>query len=84
MLLAGILNQAVDQGVVEFAFEPFEHRPGNRCEHGVQMRRRQPGPDWLHVFETGGRVVAQLSRQVLFFQLPNHTKAIRRLCRRAS
>jgi hypothetical protein len=35
MLLAGILNQAVDQGVVEFAFGPFEHRPGNRSEHGV-------------------------------------------------
>jgi len=59
-LLAGILNQAVNQGVVE-CLRTVQTSP--RKSRSARVFRCAP-PAWArsaHVFEIGGRVVAQLS-----------------------
>ena len=56
-------DHAVQHAEVELPFLGFDLGPGNRRQNAVEPCVDELGPDPLHVFETGGGVVAQFSRQ---------------------
>src|ERR1035438_7338464 len=60
MVLPGLGNDAIHQGVIEFTFLRLELRPRDSNEHCVQIASYELGPDGLHGFKSGSCVVAQL------------------------
>ena len=56
-------DHAVEDVEVELSFHRFDLGPGNGGQNAVEFRVNELGPDRFQVFEAGGGVVAQFSRE---------------------
>jgi hypothetical protein len=88
IVLAGPGQQPVHAREIKLSFFRLDGLPGDRQQNRIQMHRGQPRPDGLHVLDTGGTRVMQLSTKheewiaidnelshpVAFFQMGNSTR----------
>ncbi len=63
VLLAGLGEEAVEEGEVEAALGGLDLLPGERGEDGVEGHGGESRPDGLHVVERGGAGVVELSAE---------------------
>jgi hypothetical protein len=56
-----IADYSVHECVIDLALREFKQGPGNGHEHCIEVLRLKEGPHALHGFETGRRIVVDLS-----------------------